>query len=303
MLTGTMMEELATIITCVTGDARHRRTIYEADQDFERFGKTLIANFKDTATLWEFLRASLRQLHINKLSKVGKDKAAWAKADEYLTNLMDSDTVLTLENTDEAIRRAQNYMQRQDNDGEKHVAFSSTSDESNDGEEVKALRAALEAQKKSSAEKDQRLKALEAKFDSFSNEQKDGSNKRQKQARKNEKECTYCKKAGKWFQGHEESEYHHKKRDEAEASIQAIKERRECTGKRLRVRRKPSLLVLLLIKDQPRLGQQLVMTRFQRVYLCPHPMLSPFQEQQFLTKDRRQPMCPGWVRRWPSHCR
>jgi hypothetical protein len=43
MLTGTMMEELANIITCVTGDARHRRTIYEADQDFELFGKTLIA--------------------------------------------------------------------------------------------------------------------------------------------------------------------------------------------------------------------------------------------------------------------
>ena len=122
----------------------------------------MIANFKDTATLWEFLRASLRQCHIHKLSKVGK--AAWAKADEYLTNLMDSDTVLTLENTDEAIKRAQNYMQRQDNDGE----------------EVKALRAAIK-------EKDQRLAALEAKFDSFSNEQKDGSNKRQKQARKNEK--------------------------------------------------------------------------------------------------------------------
>ena len=51
MLTDTMMEELATIITCVTGDARHRRTIYEADQDFERFGKTLIANFKGSATL------------------------------------------------------------------------------------------------------------------------------------------------------------------------------------------------------------------------------------------------------------
>jgi len=116
-------------------------------------------------------------------------------ADEYLTNLMDSDTVLTLENTDEAIKRAQN----QDNDGEKHVAFSSASDESNDGEEVKALRAVLK-------EKDQRLSALQAKFDSFSNEQKDGSNKRKKPARKNEKECTYCKKAGKWFRGHEESE-------------------------------------------------------------------------------------------------
>jgi hypothetical protein len=84
MLTGTMMEELATIITCVTEDARHRRTIYEADQDFELFDKTLIANFKNTATLWEFLHASLRQCHIHKVSKVGKDKTAWAKTDEYL---------------------------------------------------------------------------------------------------------------------------------------------------------------------------------------------------------------------------
>ena len=39
------------VIDCVTGDARQRRTLYEADQDFERFGKTLTANFKDTATL------------------------------------------------------------------------------------------------------------------------------------------------------------------------------------------------------------------------------------------------------------
>ena len=139
MLTVTMTEELTNIITSVTGDARHRRDIYETDQDFERFGKTLIANFKDTSTLWEFLRVSLHQCHIHKLSKVGKDKAAWAKADEYLTNLMDSDTVLTLENTDETIKLSQNYMHRQDNDGEKHVAFSSASDESNDDEEVRHI--------------------------------------------------------------------------------------------------------------------------------------------------------------------
>ena len=43
------MEELAEVSNCVNGDARERRTIYEADQDFERFGKTLTANFKDTA--------------------------------------------------------------------------------------------------------------------------------------------------------------------------------------------------------------------------------------------------------------
>ena len=63
----------------------------------------MIANFKDTSTLWAFLRASLRQCHIHKLSKVGKDKTAWTKADEYLTKLMDSDTMLTLENTNEGI--------------------------------------------------------------------------------------------------------------------------------------------------------------------------------------------------------
>jgi hypothetical protein len=194
-------------------------------------------------------------------------------ADEYLTNLMDSDTVLTLENTDEAIKRAQN----QDNDGEKHVAFSSASDESNDGEEVKALRAALK-------EKDQRLAALEAKFDSFSNKQRDGSNKRKKPARKNEKECTYCKKAGKWLQGHEESEYHHKKKDEAEAALQAIKERRERTGKgRQATQSEKKAFAAGALVQGPAAARRLVMTSIQRVYLRPHPMLSPFQQQRFLT--------------------
>ena len=45
------------------------------------------------------------------------------------------------------------------------------------------------------------------------------------------KNAPTAKKAGKWFQGHDESECHHKKKDEAEAALQAIKERRERTGK------------------------------------------------------------------------
>jgi len=55
----------------------------------------------------------------------------------------------------------------------------------------------------------------------------DGGNKRKKTAKKNEKECNYCKKTGKWFQGHDESECLHKKNDEAVAGLLAIKERRE----------------------------------------------------------------------------
>ena len=155
---------------------------------------------EDTETLWAFLRASLRQCHIHKLSRVGKDKAAWAKADEYLTNLMDSDTMLTLENTNDAIKRAENYMQRQDTDGDKRVVFSSAVDDSTDGhDEVNTLRA--------------KVLALEARLDSFSHGQTDGGNKRKKTAKKNEKECIYSKKNGKWFQGHDESECLHKKKD------------------------------------------------------------------------------------------
>ena len=87
-------------------------------------------------------------------------------------------------------------------------------------DEVNTLRAALK-------EKDQRLLALEAKFDSFSHGQTDGGNKRKKTAKKNEKECNYCKKTCKWFQGHDVCECLQKKKDEAEAGLLAIKERRE----------------------------------------------------------------------------
>ena len=186
---------------------------------------------------------------------------------------------------------------------------------------------------------DQRLSALEAKFDSFSNEQKDSerdsprgtmqrrvcavcsakfacpasfrgqaptcrgcqpsthapahagsapqngasSNKRNKPARKNERECTYCKKAGKWFQGHEGSECHHKKKDEAEAALQAIKERRERTGKgRQATQSEKKYLAAGAVINKGPAGRRLVITSIQRVY-PPHPMLSPFQQQRFLT--------------------
>ena len=183
------MEELGNVISCVAGDARQRRAIHEVEQDFEPFGKTFFANFKETAILRECLRTSLRQCHIHTLSKVGKDRAAWAKADEYPTDLVHSDIMLTLINTDDAIKRAENYLQRQDIEGDKRTAFSSAFDEDTE-HEFKALRAAFKEKKKRLEEKDQRLSALETKFDSFSHDPREG-NKRKKTTRK---ECDYCKK-------------------------------------------------------------------------------------------------------------
>jgi hypothetical protein len=50
---------------------------------------------------------------------------------------MDSDTMLTLENTNDAIKCAENYMQRQDTDGNKRVAFSSAVDGITEGQTQK----------------------------------------------------------------------------------------------------------------------------------------------------------------------
>jgi hypothetical protein len=79
---------------------------------------------------------------------------------------------------------------------------------------VQAFRAKLK-------ERDQRLCALEAKFDGFWHNRKQTV----------KKECNYCKKAGKCFQGHNESECWHKQKDDAEAKLQAIKESREGEGR------------------------------------------------------------------------
>jgi len=59
--------------------------LYEADQEFEKMTETLLKNFNSIKSLMPFLRSSLRQTMIRKLSKGGKDKAAWKKAEEYLT--------------------------------------------------------------------------------------------------------------------------------------------------------------------------------------------------------------------------
>ena len=64
--------------------------------------------------------------------------------------------MLTLENTDDAFKRAETCLQCQDIEGDKRKAFSIVFDKEHTGHEVKALRAALK-------EKNKLLSALEAK--------------------------------------------------------------------------------------------------------------------------------------------
>ena len=88
---------------------------------------------------------------IRKLSKVGKDKAAWKKADEYLTQLQDDDHMLTLEYTDVAIKRAEQYLHRNEDAGadnkDKKVVFKADVEdaESAQSKEFDALKAQVQA--------------------------------------------------------------------------------------------------------------------------------------------------------------
>ena len=149
MINGSFMEDLGEILNAVTGP--QRKTLYEADQEFEKMTETLVKNFVTIKSLMPFLRSSLRQTMIRKLSKVGKDKAAWKKADEYLTQLQDDDHMLTLEDTDVAIKRAEQYLHRNEDAGadnkDKKVVFKADVEdaESTQSKEFDALKAQVQA--------------------------------------------------------------------------------------------------------------------------------------------------------------
>jgi len=106
-----------------------------------------------------FLRSSLRQTIIRKLSKVVKDKEAWKKAEEYLTQLQDDDHMLTLEDTDVVIKRAEQYLHRSDEAGtviKDKVAFKADISDAEDGD---AKFAAMEEKIRVQAKKVQALQA------------------------------------------------------------------------------------------------------------------------------------------------
>ena len=115
MIKGAFMDDLGELLSSVKGN--QRKTLYEIDQEFEKMCEFLCKNFSTIKSLMPFLRSSLRQTMIRKLSKVGKDNEAWKKAEEYLTQLQDDDHMLTLEDRDVTIKRAEQYLHRSDGAG------------------------------------------------------------------------------------------------------------------------------------------------------------------------------------------
>jgi hypothetical protein len=112
LINGRFIEDFGILLGSATGEAKTRKSFYEIDKEFELMTKTIEKNFVKVDSLMVFMRASLRQALIAKLSKVGKDKEAWGKAEDHLAGLLKEDQMLTIENTDAAIKKFESHIQR-----------------------------------------------------------------------------------------------------------------------------------------------------------------------------------------------
>ena len=106
-----------------------------------------------------FLRASLRQTMMRRLALVGKDKDGWKKADEHLTILMDQEHMITIEDTDAAIKRCEQHLQRAATDEGSPKAKVLATEVEISGQDTAAELAALKATAKA---QDAKIKALSA---------------------------------------------------------------------------------------------------------------------------------------------
>ena len=88
LINGRFIEDFGILFGSATGEAKTRKSFYEIDKEFELMTKTIEKNFVKVDSLMVFMRASLRQALIAKLSQVGKDKEAGGKAEVHLAVLL-----------------------------------------------------------------------------------------------------------------------------------------------------------------------------------------------------------------------
>jgi hypothetical protein len=90
------IEDSGILIVSVTDETKTRKSFYEIDKEFELMKKTIEKNFVKVDRLMVFMRVSLCQTLIVKLSKVGKDKETWGKVEDHLVVLLNEDQILTI---------------------------------------------------------------------------------------------------------------------------------------------------------------------------------------------------------------
>jgi hypothetical protein len=144
VLNGTFIEEISELLLSATTTGAKGKTIFEVDNAMEILTENIEKNFNDVPTFLKFMRASMRQVMIRRLAKHSTNKAAWSKAEDFIQDLLQKNTALTLETTQMAIDRAQTYMSREE---KLHTSTTLVASNSTDAESeiLKAELASLKA--------------------------------------------------------------------------------------------------------------------------------------------------------------
>jgi hypothetical protein len=104
-------------------------------------GLTICKNFKEVPVFWNFFQGSVRQTMIQILATNGKDKDVWRKASDKISNLLHDNTVLTLENTSDAVKYAETYLNREITTSDNHTTVLKT--DTSDSKEILGLKVEL----------------------------------------------------------------------------------------------------------------------------------------------------------------
>jgi hypothetical protein len=110
LVNGTFIE---TTLLSSCAEAKNLKTFFEIDKEFESMMAVVKSNFFMVDSFNSSMRVSLRQALIRKLAHVkSADQDAWIKTEDHIAGLLNDDQMLTIENTDQAVKTYENYASR-----------------------------------------------------------------------------------------------------------------------------------------------------------------------------------------------
>ena len=140
MINGEFVNDLAGLLHDVTTSGK-TQTFYDVDAKIATMGLTICKNFKEVPVFWNFFQGSVRQAMIQSLAANGQDKEAWRKAADKIADLLHDNTMLTLENTSDAVKYTETYLNREITNPDNHAAVLKA--DASDSKEILALKAEL----------------------------------------------------------------------------------------------------------------------------------------------------------------
>jgi hypothetical protein len=114
VLNGTFIEEISELLFSATTTGAKGKTIFEVDNTMEILAENIEKNFNDVPTFLKFMRVSMSQSMIRRLGKHSTNKTAWSKVEDFIQDLLQKNTALTLETTQMVIDHEQTYMSREE---------------------------------------------------------------------------------------------------------------------------------------------------------------------------------------------